>query len=93
MNIEGLFTRGKVCISCKYELLYNEGICQQCQSADHTRIATIYDVDLVKVLPILLERLHTYIHEYKQKILKGDDTEHMHNSDVPFCMIYKMVNE
>jgi len=89
MNVENLFTRRKVCITCKLELSYNENICAQCQSIDQKTIATIFDVDLNKVLSILLQRLSIFIEEYRKERLNNDTSEKI--NDIIFNKLYNQL--
>lgn len=89
MNVEDLFTRRKVCITCKLELSCNEILCQQCQSTDQKTIAIVFDVDLNKVLTLLLQRLSICIEEYKKKRLHNDDSEKM--NDILFNKLYNQL--
>jgi hypothetical protein len=92
MNVDDLFTRRKVCITCQLELPLNEHICQQCRSTDQKTTATVFDVDLHKVLPLLLQRLSKNIEEYKKKALQNDNSEQL--NDIIFNRLYaQLVNK
>ncbi|CAF2184400.1 unnamed protein product [Rotaria magnacalcarata] len=91
MNIEDLFTSRKVCISCRRKFSCNENTCKKCQSTDQTTIATIFDIDLCKILSSLLQRLSIYIQEYKEKFLDTDNSAMI--NDIPFRMLYKQLVE
>ena len=87
LNIEDMFLKRQVCLLCQRELLYNETACKYCQSPDLTSIATVFDTDPARVLPILLKRLQPYTEEYKKQINEKDDFNNI--NDLPFGLIYK----
>jgi hypothetical protein len=87
MNVENLFVKKRVCITCEHEVPTEQNFCNQCRTVDPTKFASIYDIDLDRALSLLLRRLSTHIDEYKVKLDSTDPTEA--TSDIPFGMAYK----
>jgi hypothetical protein len=86
-KIENIFTKRKVYLECKLVVPYDQNFCERCQVTDQTKFASIYDVDVNKVLFLLIRRLSKHIEEYKRKIVS--DIEAETNNDIPFGMAYR----
>ena len=89
LNVEDLFTRRSLCLECNQSMNYQDEQCSFCQCVDQKRFVNIYDLDVHRVLVIVLERLSESIEEYKKLIKSGDDFEK--TKDIPFCGLYQQL--
>lgn len=89
LNVENLFTKRSVCTLCKNTLNYDETQCVICRSSDQTSIAHIYDVNVQRVLEVVIERLSPNIEAYKQQININDDKDK--TGDIPFRYLYQQL--
>ncbi|CAF4171168.1 unnamed protein product [Adineta steineri] len=56
MNVENLFTKRKVCLSCQSDIEYSARFCLKCKSTDKIQFANIYDIDYAVVFSEIVER-------------------------------------
>jgi phage FluMu protein Com len=87
LKVEDLFVKRSVCLVCRMDLHYDEKKCPRCQVSNEKTIATIYDVNVAKMLRGIVKRLSSVIEDYKKKIADGTD-EHG-KRDIPFARLYR----
>lgn len=91
LGISDLFIKRSVCLLCKTDLHFSEKKCTRCLVNDEKLRADIYNVDLNKVLTIMLKRLSPCIEEYKYKIKNNIDQNG--TKDIPFGRLYRRLLE
>ena len=64
LMVEDLFVKRSVCLVCRMDLHYGVKRCPHCQVSDEKRIATIYDVNVAKVVRCIVKRLSSVIEDF-----------------------------
>jgi hypothetical protein len=83
-----LFHKRVVCTVCGSELNSNATHCNVCNTISNgTNLAFIYDIDLVRSLTAVLQRLYRSILDYSQEIKAGVDV--LKIRDIPFGSLYQ----
>ncbi|CAM4829295.1 unnamed protein product [Rotaria magnacalcarata] len=86
MQVENLFFKRRISLSCKCDIKYTTKECLQCHSSDKMNFADVFDTDFTKCFSDIVERNAANIIQYRQKIMTGQNNE---NNDIPFQNIYQ----
>ena len=86
-KVGDILTKRRFCFECQLKVPYYQNFCKRCQVTDQTKFTSIYDVDVNKVLLLLIRRLSKHIEEYKRKIVNNVAAET--SNDIPFAMVYR----
>lgn len=70
---DNLFKKRKVCCICHRDLNENVDSCSNCPNSNHTKIACIYESDLMKILMVLLKQYWPSINDNIIRIRTSND--------------------
>jgi hypothetical protein len=86
LDVKDLFFKRSICLLCERNLNQGASQCSWCPSSDQKKIAHVYDLDIVQMVNIMLERLSPEIEDYKKLIMA--DCDDQKKNDIPFGLLY-----
>ena len=87
LDVKDLFLKRSICLLCEHDLTQGASQCSCCRSSDQKKIAHVYDLDIVQMVKIMLERLSSEIEDYKKLIMANCDEQK--TNDITFCLLYR----